>query len=118
MAENKNPVPKNFQKNTDMITAKSKSKKPKEEMDVIGQLNSGAIGVEKKKIVPKSEKVVVEKEKVEEVAIHSSKNVYWPGVGKVLRGYNIVKRDAADKWLTRNHIREATPEEIVREYGL
>ena len=118
MTEKKNPVPKNFQNNTDIITAKSKSKKPKEEMDVIGQLNSGAIGVDKRKIVPKEPKAIVEKEKVEEVAIHSTKNVYWPGVGKVSKGYNIVKRDAADRWLTRNHVREATPEEIVREYGL
>lgn len=51
------------------------------------------------------------------VAIHSTKNVVWEGVGKVEKGYNIVKKAEADKWLTRSHIRLATPEEVAREYG-
>jgi hypothetical protein len=38
-------------------------------------------------------------------------------VGKVYRGYNIVEKDAADKWLTRSHIRMATPEEVAKEFG-
>jgi uncharacterized protein (UPF0332 family) len=32
-------------------------------------------------------------------------------------GYNIVEKDAAEKWLTRSHIRTATPEEVAREFG-
>jgi len=52
------------------------------------------------------------------VAIHSTKNVNWEGVGKVKKGYNIVKKAEADKWLTRGHIRLATPEEIAIEYGV
>lgn len=51
------------------------------------------------------------------VAIHSTKNVIWESVGKVEKGYNIVKKAEADKWLTRDHIRLATPEEVAREYG-
>lgn len=54
----------------------------------------------------------------ETVAIHSTKNVVWEGVGKVEKGYNIVKKAEADHWLTRNHVRLATPEEVAREYGV
>jgi len=53
----------------------------------------------------------------ETVALHSTKNVVWEGVGKVEKGYNIVKKSEADRWLTRDHIRLATPEEVAREYG-
>jgi hypothetical protein len=52
------------------------------------------------------------------VAIHSTKNVNWGGVGKVTKGYNIVSKEQADQWLTRRHIRLATPEEIAQEYGV
>jgi len=55
-------------------------------------------------------------EKKEKVAVFSSRNVTWSGVGKVYRGYNIVDKGAADKWLTRDHIRLATPEEVAEEF--
>jgi hypothetical protein len=51
------------------------------------------------------------------VAVHSTRNVTWAGVGKVYRGYNIVTKEASDKWLTRDHIRLATPEEVARDFG-
>jgi hypothetical protein len=50
-------------------------------------------------------------------AVFSTKNVTWEGVGKVYRGYNIVSEEDAKKWLTRGHIRLATPEEIKEEFG-
>jgi hypothetical protein len=53
----------------------------------------------------------------ETVAIHSTKNVSWPGVGKILKGYNIVTKGNSKKWLERNHVRIATPEEVAREFG-
>jgi dsRNA-specific ribonuclease len=52
------------------------------------------------------------------VAIHSTRNVTWEGVGKVYIGYNIVTPENADKWLTRNHTRLATPQEVAKEFGL
>lgn len=55
--------------------------------------------------------------KEEKVALHSTKNVTWNGVGKVYRGYNIVSKDAAEKWLTRSHVRLATPEEVAGEFS-
>lgn len=83
----------------------------------VGMVN-GAIGVsktakqDKKKDVPKKAKTD------KTVAIHSTRNVTWNGVGKVYRGYNIVSQEIADKWLTRDHIRLATPQEVAKEYGL
>jgi DNA-binding protein H-NS len=53
----------------------------------------------------------------ETIAIHSTKNVTWEGVGKVYRGYNIVTEAASVKWLTRGHIRLATPEEVAKDFG-
>lgn len=55
--------------------------------------------------------------KEETVAIYSSKNVSWAGIGKVTKGYNIVTSPASEKWLTRDHIRIATPQEVAREFG-
>lgn len=52
------------------------------------------------------------------VAIHSTKNVSWEGVGEVKTGYNIVSKKEADMWLKRNHTRLATPEEVAKEFGL
>ena len=52
------------------------------------------------------------------VAIYSTKNVVWEGVGKVSKGYNIVTKAQAEKWLTIKHVRLATPEEVAQEFGL
>jgi hypothetical protein len=63
-----------------------------------------------------SAKPAIAKEK-DKVAIYSTKNVTWSGVGQVFKGYNIVTKQAADKWTTRGHIRVATPEEVARDFG-
>ena len=55
---------------------------------------------------------------VDKVAIFSQKNMHWQGIGAVTKGYNIVTKEAADKWLTRKGIREATPQEVATHYGL
>lgn len=53
----------------------------------------------------------------EKVAVYSAKNLHWQGVGKLTPGYNILTREAADKWLTNKHVREATAEEVATYYG-
>lgn len=53
----------------------------------------------------------------ETVAVYSTKNVSWSGVGQVSKGYNIVTKQAAEKWSTRDHIRIASPEEVARDFG-
>ena len=89
-----------------------------EKVSAIGDVN-GAIGstsAERKKATKKSSKK--KEEPVEEkVAVFSTRNVTWPNVGKVYRGYNIVSKEAADQWVTRDHIRLATPEEVAEEFG-
>ena len=53
----------------------------------------------------------------EKVALHSTKSVRWEEVGSLSRGYNIVTQKQADKWLTRSHVRIATPEEVQKAFG-
>ncbi len=72
----------------------------------------GSSSADKKEVV--NSKTTKEKDSV---AIYSTRNVTWSGVGKVSRGYNIVTKEASEKWATRNHIRIATPEEVAREFG-
>lgn len=118
----KNPVPKNFQKDGEVITntvARGKKKTANNEMKTVGLVGDGAIGSTTKKVSssPKP-KVQKKKEEVEKVALHSTRNVSWPGVGKISKGYNIVVSEKADMWLSRDHVRLATPEEVAREFGV
>ena len=54
----------------------------------------------------------------DKVAIYSTKNVRWEEAnGAVYKGVNIVTQDQADKWLTRSHVRLATPEEVQKVLG-
>jgi len=83
-------------------------------------LDSGAIGskaADKDATVAAEQKGDGKSVLDDKVALHSTRNVNWPGVGKVVKGYNIVSAVAAERWLTRSHVREATPEEIAKEYG-
>lgn len=86
----------------------------------VGTFNNGVIGSGK---VDKEDKKSAQKKSTpnpvtNKVAIHSTRNVDWPGVGKVSKGYNIVTKEQAEQWTTRNHIRIATPEEVAGEFGL
>jgi hypothetical protein len=94
------------------------SPEPKEEVPGLGYLAGGALG---STVVTKSpgKKVLSKKtEKKDTIAVHSTRNVTWSGVGKVYTGYNIVSKEASLKWLERDHIRLATPEEVAKEFGL
>jgi hypothetical protein len=86
----RNPVPKNFQQNT------KGSIKTKPSLNDSSKIN---------------------KKEINKIALFSTKNVYLPGVGKITKGYNIVKKDFAEKWLALEYIREASPEELLREFG-
>lgn len=54
----------------------------------------------------------------DDVAVYSTRNVRWEGVGTISRGYNVVSKEQAAKWLTRSHVREATAAEVAKELGL
>lgn len=58
-----------------------------------------------------------EKPKAETVALFSERNLHWQGVGELKKGYNIVTERAAEKWLTRNVVREVSARELARHYG-
>lgn len=54
----------------------------------------------------------------DKVAIYSTSNVRWEEAnGAVYKGVNIVTQDQADKWLTRSHVRIATPAEVEKALG-
>lgn len=86
-----------------------------EPVQSLGFTKTGAIGSmaadgPKRSIKPESDLS-------EKVAIHSSKSVRWEEVGAISKGYNIVTKAQADKWLTRSHVRIATPEEVKKAFG-
>jgi hypothetical protein len=85
--------------NDTVITVPSKKAKPKASAEPVV---NDTIGSTIEKEQPKKQKV----------ALYSSRNVFWEGVGEVQRGYNFVTPEQADRWVTRIHIRVATPEEI------
>jgi hypothetical protein len=101
---------------TSAITTSDLAKSSLDEVQALGSVANGVIGAVS---VPKTEKKAsVKSNKAKKtVAVYSTKNVSWGGVGKVNRGYNIVTQEEADKWATRDHIRIATPEEVAREFG-
>jgi hypothetical protein len=53
----------------------------------------------------------------DKIALWSDKNLSWSGVGKISKGYNIVTKEAADKWLSKAGIRKATAQEVATYYG-
>jgi len=91
--------------------------KSSSEPQAVGQVDSGAIGVTAAPASPKPSKKSKIDPNEETVAVKSTKNVSWPGVGKVYVGINIVTKSAADQWVTRSHITLATPEEVAKEFG-
>jgi len=97
-----------------LINSKNAGKEKKNKTASLGSSEENVIGTPPRKTQKAVEPV---KEKTDTVAIHSEKNVVWEGVGKVKKGYNIVTKEKADKWLTRSHTRIATPEEVARQFG-
>lgn len=73
----------------------------------------GSLGATRK---DPAKKVNEPKTKKETVALYSTRNVFWEGVGEVLRGYNFVTPAQAESWLKRDHIRLATPKEIKEAF--
>jgi hypothetical protein len=87
-----------------VITVPKKKTKPKASAEPVVNDTIGA--------TIETEKPKKEKPKAQKVALYSTRNVYWEGVGEVQRGYNFVTPEQAKFWEQRIHIRVATPEEI------
>jgi hypothetical protein len=97
---------------TTAITVPNKGGKKKSSLG--GVANSDTIGLAEE---PAKKPATKAKAKKATVAIYSERNMRWSDVGEIKKGYNIVSPQAAEKWLTRKHVREATPEEVASEYG-
>lgn len=96
-----------------------KSPKKDDEVPSLVPVNDGVIGAGKinKKDEAKPAKVAPKKDSVKTVALFASRNVSWQGLGKLLKGYNFVSAEAADKWLTLDTVRLVSPEEIKTNLG-
>jgi hypothetical protein len=96
-------------------SASQKKAKPSDLAAGLTGVAGGVIGtgtVKRKPAVKQPKKDADDK-----VALNSTRNVSWVGVGKVLKGINIVTKDQAEKWLTRDHITVVKPEDVAREFG-
>ncbi len=58
-----------------------------------------------------------EQPKEEKVALYSTRNIHWNGLGSLAVGYNIVSKEASEKMVTHKAVRIATPEEVASYYG-
>ena len=51
------------------------------------------------------------------VALYSQRNLHMDNIGALKIGYNIVSKEASEKWLTHRLVRIAPPEEVAAYYG-
>ena len=58
-----------------------------------------------------------EQPKEEKVALYSTRNIHWNGLGSLAPGYNIVSKEASEKMVTHKAVRIASPEEVASYYG-
>lgn len=84
----------------------------------LAPVSGGAIGsttVKSKKKADVAEKV--ETKKTETVALFSNSSLHWAeNGGSLKKGYTIVEKARADKWLTIDGVRLATPEEVAKAF--
>lgn len=92
------------------------SPEPVEEKPALTPVGDGVIGSGKVK-KKTAEKVEAVKSDVEKVAVYANRNLVWAGVGKITKGYNIVTKDEAAKWLTIAGVKEVSPEVIKSNLG-
>jgi hypothetical protein len=51
------------------------------------------------------------------VALYSDRNIHMESLGALKVGYNIVSKEASEKWLTHRLVRIAQPEEVASYYA-
>lgn len=71
--------------------------------------------------VPRVDQVQEKKNKKEspkeKVALYSSRNLHWNGVGDLKVGYNILAKEESERWLKHKAVRIANADEVARYYG-
>ena len=88
-----------------------------EEVPALGAVADGVLGATTAPKAPRKAAAPKPSKKEDSVAIRSTKNVSWLGVGKVSKGINIVSKEDSVQWLTRDHITLVEPEQVAREFG-
>lgn len=91
---------------------------PVETAPAITSVEDGVIGtgkVAKKKATPAPKAADIAPG--DRAAIFASRNIHWQGLGKIQKGYTIVSKEDAEKWVTLPSVRLATPEEIKTHLG-
>ena len=68
---------------------------------------------------PKAKNVKEEKQedKTDKVALYSTRNIHWNGLGSLTIGYNIVSKEASEKMVAHKAVRIASPQEVASYYG-
>jgi hypothetical protein len=97
------------------IVAPSYESEPEEQ--ALGSVANGVIGASTTPKTPKKKPAPKVDKNPKNIAIKSTKNVSWVGVGKVSKGINIVSQKEADQWLTRDHVTLVSPEQVKSEFG-
>ena len=64
-----------------------------------------------------AEKAGKNKDLTNKIALHSDRNLHMEGLGALSVGYNIVSKEASEKWLTHRLVRIAQPEEVASYYA-
>jgi hypothetical protein len=64
-----------------------------------------------------AEKAGKDKNLTNKVALYSERNIHMDSLGALSVGYNIVSREASEKWLTHRLVRIAQPEEVASYYA-
>jgi hypothetical protein len=64
-----------------------------------------------------AEKAGKNKDLTNKVALYSDRNLHMDSLGALSVGYNIVSKEASEKWLTHRLVRIAQPEEVASYYA-
>lgn len=129
--ENKITAVENIANNIDIIVDSASIQEAKEEDNInvikgsartkrnpVSNIENKDDGVFRSKAADKAFNKLIDTEKrqPEKVALWSNKNIRWEEVGTLKKGYNIVHKEASKRWLTKEGIRTATPDEIATYY--
>lgn len=56
--------------------------------------------------------------KPQKVAVFVDHPVFWPSVGRLPKGFNLLEPHVAERWVASGRARIVTPEEVAAAYGV
>lgn len=66
---------------------------------------------------PEKKEEIKKENSGEKIALFSERNLTWNGVGALQKGYNVVTKEASEKWLKHKAVREASPKEVANYFS-